>query len=77
MAVRLAALRKSEPAAAESRRKILQAARRKGKTVSPTTLELAGYVCVLSNVRPPDVGHRLLAAFFVPVCETIPWGRQR
>ena len=50
MAVRLVALRKTEAAAQEARRKILQTASRKGKAVNPTTLEMAGYVCLVSNV---------------------------
>jgi hypothetical protein len=47
--VRLVALRKPETAAEESRRKILQNATKKGRKLKPQTLELAGYVLVLTS----------------------------
>lgn len=50
--VRLVAVRKSEEAAQESRRKLLGEASRKGKKVQPRTLELASYVLVVTSL--PD-----------------------
>lgn len=47
--VRVCAIRKSEPAAEESRRKLIQEASKKGKLPDPRSLEAAGYVCVLTN----------------------------
>jgi hypothetical protein len=47
--VRLAALRKSEAAAEEARRKIMKIRAKKGKTADPLALEAAGYVCLLTN----------------------------
>jgi IS4 transposase len=48
--VRVAAVRKSEAAAAQARKKILQAHSRKGHAVDPRTLEAAGYVFVLCSL---------------------------
>jgi hypothetical protein len=47
---RLLAVRKSEAAAAESRRKILLERSKKGRTIDPQTLEAAGYIFVLTSV---------------------------
>lgn len=47
--VRLAVLRKSEAAAAESRRKILRNASKKQRKVDPRTLEAASYMILLSS----------------------------
>jgi hypothetical protein len=47
--VRLVAIRKSEAAAEESRRKVLRERRKKG-TIDPRTLESAGYTYVLTNL---------------------------
>jgi hypothetical protein len=47
--VRLIALRKTEAAAEQSRRKVLQDASKKGRKLQPQTLELAGYVLVLTS----------------------------
>lgn len=47
---RLCAVRKSRVAAAEAKKKLLAAARKKGKRVQPVTLELAEYVIVLTTV---------------------------
>src|SRR5215208_1930528 len=49
VAVRLAAVRKSEEAAEQSRKKVLHEAARKGRKTQPETLELAGYVLVLTS----------------------------
>lgn len=54
MPVRIVALRKSEAAAEEARRKILATASRKGRTTDPRTLVAAGYVCLVTNA-PRDV----------------------
>lgn len=47
--VRLVALRKSEQAAENDRKQILQEAARKQKSVKPQTLELASYILVLTS----------------------------
>jgi hypothetical protein len=47
--VRLVALRKTQAAAEESRRKVLQNASKKGRKLKPQTLELADYVLVLTS----------------------------
>lgn len=52
--VRLAAVRKSEEAAQESRTKLLREASRKGRKVQPETLELASYVLVLTSTSSAD-----------------------
>jgi IS4 transposase len=53
--VRLVAIRKSEPAAAEARKKALRERTKKGNaTVDVRTLELAGYLFVLTNL-PPEI----------------------
>lgn len=52
--VRLVALRKSEEAAAEARRKLLRKATQQRKTPQPQTLELASYVLVLTSTSVAD-----------------------
>lgn len=47
--VRLVALRKSEAAAEEARRKLLKDASKRRRKLQPQTLELAGYVLVLTS----------------------------
>jgi len=47
--VRLVAVRKSEQAAEQARTKALKEAARKSKAIQPQTLELAGYVLVLTS----------------------------
>jgi hypothetical protein len=47
--VRLIAVRKSEEAAEEARKKVLREGVRKGRNLQPETLELAGYVLVLTS----------------------------
>jgi hypothetical protein len=49
-ALRLCALRKSETAAAKARKKATRDAMRKGHEVQPTTLDLAGFVLVLTSL---------------------------
>lgn len=56
--VRIVAVRKSEAAAEEARRKIMKECSRKKKTPDPRSLEAAGYVCVATN----DTAGRLSAA---------------
>lgn len=47
---RVVAIRKSEPAAAEARKKVLQERSRKSRQVDPRTLEAAGYLFVLTSL---------------------------
>jgi hypothetical protein len=47
---RLVAIRKSEPAAEESRRKLLISSRKEQRNLDPRSLEVAGYVFVLTNL---------------------------
>lgn len=54
-AARLCAVRKSKVAANEARERLLKAARKKGKTVSPRTLELAEYVFILATPGLDDL----------------------
>lgn len=48
--VRLAAIRNSEAAAGENRKRILQQSSKKGKTPAPRTLEAAGYIFVVTSL---------------------------
>jgi IS4 transposase len=48
---RLVAIRKSEPAAQESRRKLLISSRKDQRNLDPRSLEVAGYVFVLTNLE--------------------------
>lgn len=50
IAARLVAVRKSEAAAEESRRRVLKERSKKGRAVDPRTLEAASYVFVLTSV---------------------------
>lgn len=52
--VRLVALRKSEEAATEARKKILRKASQQRKTPQPQTLELASYVLLLTSTSAAD-----------------------
>ncbi|HEY7214131.1 MAG TPA: IS4 family transposase, partial [Thermoanaerobaculia bacterium] len=52
--VRLVAVRKSEEAAEEARKKALREAAHKGHKLKPETLELAGYVLVLTSTAAAD-----------------------
>ena len=53
--VRLIALRKSEEAAERARIKALKEASRKGKAIQPQTLELAGYILLLTSTSGADL----------------------
>ncbi|MFN7961569.1 MAG: IS4 family transposase [Thermoanaerobaculia bacterium] len=53
--VRLLAVRKSQQATQEAQHKVLAEASRKGKKVLPQTLELAGYVLVLTSTTARDL----------------------
>ena len=48
---RLVAVRKSEAAAEESRKRVLAERSKKGRSVDPRTLETAGYIFVLTTLR--------------------------
>jgi hypothetical protein len=52
---RLVALRKSPAQAEAARRKLLQAARKKGKTPDARTLETAGYIFLFTTVPPSEL----------------------
>lgn len=52
--VRLAAVRKSEEAAEEARKKAMREAARRSKKLLPETLELAGYVLILTSTSATD-----------------------
>lgn len=61
---RLVVLRKSPEAAEESRRKLLRAAKKKGHTVDPRTLEAAGYIFVLTSLpAEPFSAAQVLAVY--------------
>jgi hypothetical protein len=53
---RLLAIRKSETAAEESRKKILYEHSRKSRAIDPRTLEAAGYICVLTSLPQEVLG---------------------
>lgn len=50
IAVRLVATRRSEPAAAQTRKQATSESKKKGRVVDPRTLESAGFFYVLTNV---------------------------
>lgn len=50
IAVRLVATRRSEPAAAKTRKEAISESKKKGRVVDPRTLESAGFFYVLTNV---------------------------
>ena len=50
MAARLVMLRKSAPATEQTRKKILRAAKKKGRQVDPRTLEAAAYIFLLTSL---------------------------
>lgn len=52
--MRLVVVRKSEEAAEEGRKKTLREAARKGHKLQPETVELAGYVLVLTSTAAAD-----------------------
>lgn len=53
--VRLIALRKSEEAAEQARTKTLKEAARKSRAIQPKTLELAGYILVLTSTAQAEL----------------------
>jgi hypothetical protein len=60
ISVRLVALRKTESAAEETRRKILKERSKKGRRIDPRTLEAAGYMLIVTSLpgsalSPADV----------------------
>jgi hypothetical protein len=48
--IRVVALRKTEVATEAARRNLLREASKKGKVPDPRSLEMAGYICLLTNV---------------------------
>jgi hypothetical protein len=52
---RLIAIRKSEAAAEEARKKVMKERAKKGRKVDPRTLEAAGYVFVLTSLSADDL----------------------
>lgn len=50
MLVRLVALRKSEAASQQARARVIKEHKKKGTKLDPRALEVAGYVCVVTNV---------------------------
>lgn len=52
---RLIAVRKSEVAAEEARKRVMQERARKGRSVDPRTLEAAGYIFVLTSLSKNDL----------------------
>lgn len=57
---RFVAIRKSEPAAEESRRKLLISSRKDQRNLDPRSLEVAGYVFVLTNLEPTVTARQVL-----------------
>lgn len=55
IAARLVAIRKSEAAAEDARRKAIKERAKKGRTVDPRTLEAAGYIFVLTSLSADDL----------------------
>lgn len=53
--VRLVAIRKSEEAAEQARIEAIREASRKGRAIQPKTLELAGYILVLTSTAAADL----------------------
>jgi hypothetical protein len=60
MRCRLVAIRKSEPAAAAARQRILKEAGKRQRNVDLRTLEAAGYFFVLTNLPPTEEATRIL-----------------
>jgi IS4 transposase len=60
MPCRLIAIRKSEPAAAAARQRILQEAGKRQRSINLLTLEAAGYFFVLTNLPPTYVATKIL-----------------
>ena len=62
-AARVVAIRKSAIAAKQSRDKIARAARKKQKQVRPETLEMAGYIIVLTTLGPSAAASEVLELY--------------
>lgn len=60
---RFVAVRKSEPAAAESRRKLQISGRKEGRTLDLRTLEVAGYTFVLTNLEASFPAEQVLELY--------------
>jgi hypothetical protein len=60
---RLIAMRKTEAATADARKKILADAKRKGRTVTMGALEMAAFVCVLTNLPSSICAARVLELY--------------
>lgn len=60
---RLVATRKSEPAAEESRRKLLLSSRKEQHNLDARSLEVAGYVFVLTNLDRTVTAHQILELY--------------
>jgi hypothetical protein len=63
MACRLVAIRRSEPAAAAARQRILKDAAKRQRNVDLRTLEAAGYFFVLTNLPPTVAATTVLALY--------------
>jgi hypothetical protein len=60
---RFVAVRKSEPAAAESRRKLQISGRKDRRILDLRTLEVAGYIFVLTNLEPSVTAEQVLELY--------------
>jgi hypothetical protein len=60
---RLIAVRKSEPAAAIGRDRVMKERSKRGRRVDPRTLEVAGYVFVLTNLPDDISGENVLELY--------------
>jgi len=60
---RFVAVRKSEPAAAESRRKLRISGRKDGRTLDLRTLEVAGYILVVTNLEASFTAEQVLELY--------------
>lgn len=63
MPCRLVAIRKSEPAAAAARQRILKEAGKRQRNIDLRTLEAAGYFFVLTNLPPTETEIAILALY--------------
>ncbi len=64
-ACRLIAMRKTEAATEDARKKLLAEAKRKGRTVTVGSLEMAAFVCVLTNLPSTISAARVLELYRV------------
>jgi hypothetical protein len=63
MPCRLVAIRKSEPAAAAARQRILKEAGKRQRNIDLRTLEAAGYFFLLTNLPPTEAATNILALY--------------